>query len=110
MAGICRAGFIAFPVSPRNSATAIAHLLRQTGVSFIFVGGDVPLQNLANASLELLKGSDAPLPMICPLPSFRELYPKHSDPDFEFLPAMIVRWDDPIIILHSSGRPWRMET
>ena len=103
MTGICRAGYTAFPISTRNSAAAVAHLLKQTDASYIFVSGEEPLQKLARAALELFNDMDAVPPTMCPVPSFEELYPKDDDSSFEYLPDMDVRWDDPIIILHSSG-------
>lgn len=104
MTGICRAGYTAFPISTRNSPAGVAHLLKQTGALYIFVSGEEPLQKLAKASLELIEETGVAQPTMCPMPSFEELYPRNDDPDFEFLPPMDVCWDDPIIILHSSGK------
>ena len=104
MTGICRAGYTSFPISTRNSAVAVAHLLKQTSAGYIFVSGDEPIQNLAKTALDLLKGMDVMPPIMRLVPSFEELYPKGDDPSFEYLPSMDVCWDDPIIILHSSGR------
>ncbi|EEB95171.1 hypothetical protein MPER_05903, partial [Moniliophthora perniciosa FA553] len=38
VAGIMRAGYQAFPISTRNSAVGIAHLVRTTRVKYMFVG------------------------------------------------------------------------
>jgi acyl-CoA synthetase (AMP-forming)/AMP-acid ligase II len=106
MAGICRAGFTAFPISPRNSPEAVAHLLEETSVSYIFVSAEDALQKLWEASLEFLERRGAVPPSKHDVPSFQQLYPAEPDPDFELLPAPDVHWDDTIIILHSSGRAY----
>ena len=103
LAGICRAGFIAFPISPRNSPAAIAHLLAKVGVSYMIVGPEDALRTLATASLDLLKATGAVPPTVFPLPSFEEIYPDSLDSNFAFLPPLTTRWDDPVIIVHSSG-------
>ncbi|GJE91046.1 acetyl-CoA synthetase-like protein [Phanerochaete sordida] len=103
MTGICRAGFIAFPISPRNSPEAVAHLLAETGVSYIFVGVEDALQRLWAAAAEALRADGATPPWMHAVPAFRTLYPAERDPHFKLLPVPDARWDDVTIILHSSG-------
>lgn len=103
MAGICRSGMTAFPISPRNSPAAIAHLLAKTEASHIFVGPESALQNLAASALGHLDASGTTLPASCHVPTFAELYPNTPEDNFELLPPLNVSWDDPTIIVHSSG-------
>jgi acyl-CoA synthetase (AMP-forming)/AMP-acid ligase II len=102
--GILRAGFAVFPISPRNSPEAIAHLLKKTGASHLLVGGEPMLQKLAAASLELLRADDYPDIPFSDMPRFEDLY-LHSDSDneFKYYPAVNFDPDAPSLILHSSG-------
>ena len=103
MAGIIRAGHTVFPISPRNSAPAIAHLLTKTGTQHVFVGSESALQDLAAMSLELMKDSGTPLPAIQGIPLFETLYPRDLDESYEPLPKFKPDWNDPAVIMHSSG-------
>ena len=52
--GILRAGHIAFPISLRNSHSAVAHLLQQTNCKHVLVSRDRSTQTLAQeATAEL---------------------------------------------------------
>lgn len=103
MAVIIRAGHTAFPISPRNSAPAVAHLLTKTGTEHVFVGPESSLQDLAAASLKLMKDTGGSLPILESIPAFDSLFPKVSDDGFEPLPSFRPDWDDPAVIMHSSG-------
>ena len=102
--GILRAGFTVFPVSPRNSPEAVAHLLKKTGANHLLVGGEPMLQELAAASLELLRADGHPGVPLSNMPNFKNLYP-HDDSDNEFKPYPVAKFDldAPSLILHSSG-------
>ena len=52
---ILRAGHVAFPLSTRNSASAVAHLVRTTGLSALFVSRDAGMGRLVEEALEILK-------------------------------------------------------
>jgi len=106
--GILRAGLAVFPVSPRNSPEAVAHLLKKTGPSHLLVGGEPMFQKLATASLELLRAEGHPGIPLSNMPNFIDLYP-HDDTDDGFEHYPVVRFDlnAPSLILHSSGqRHW----
>ncbi|KAK0461852.1 uncharacterized protein EV420DRAFT_1665230 [Desarmillaria tabescens] len=81
MMSLLRANFIFFPISPRNSALAVAHLLHKVGVQHVLVGRDVSMQDLARASLNILKSqysySSDDLPDLSPVPVFEELFLHH---------------------------------
>ncbi|KAI0298355.1 acetyl-CoA synthetase-like protein [Multifurca ochricompacta] len=102
--GILRAGFTVFPISPRNSPEAIAHLLKKTEVRHLLVGGEPMLQKLATASLEFLRADGHPETPFSRMPGFEDLYP-HEYPDSEFKRYPEVKFDlnAPSLILHSSG-------
>lgn len=44
--GVLMTGHTIFPVSPRNSPVAIAHLLRKTGVTHLLIGREPAFQTL----------------------------------------------------------------
>ena len=102
MAGIIRAGHTVFPISPRNSAPAVAHLLTKTGTQHVFVGIESALQDLAATSLKLMKGAGTPLPTLQDIPLFA-LYSKSLDESYEPIPKFKPDWNDPAVIMHSSG-------
>jgi len=103
--GILRAGLAVFPVSPRNSPEAVAHLLKNTGANHLLVGREPMLQKLATASLELLRADGHPGIPLSNMPNFEDLYP-HDDSDNEFKHYPVVKFhlDAPSLIFHSSGQ------
>ena len=50
-------GNIPFPISPRNTAPMVAHLLKETATSYVFVGNDPANHTLLKDSINLLNGS-----------------------------------------------------
>ena len=111
-----RAGYRAFPISPRNSPAAIVHLLNKTGSHLVLVSDDAPMQALAAATREALEGAEELLAMDqnerkqhevkwLATPSFHDFYPVEGvDPNFESLPPMArPELSSPALILHSSG-------
>ncbi|KAJ3535272.1 hypothetical protein NM688_g7002 [Phlebia brevispora] len=103
IAAIIRAGHVAFPISPRNSPAAIAHLISETGVICIFVGVEESVQHLADAALRCLSESEKPVPGVAQFPLFADLYQSDPSMPLEILPPLVFEWDDPLVILHSSG-------
>jgi acyl-CoA synthetase (AMP-forming)/AMP-acid ligase II len=103
--GILRAGFAVFPISPRNSPEAIAHLLKKTGTRHLLVGGEPMLQKLAAGSLELVRADGHPEIPLSSMPRFEDLYPhESSNSDFKHYPPVRFDLDAPSLILHSSGK------
>ena len=104
IAGVIRAGYTVFPISPRNSAQAIAHLLAKTDTSHLFVGAEASLQELAAASLDgLSRERDAKLPKLSTMPLFEDLYLDDHETTFKPLPSYKPDWNDSAFIVHSSG-------
>lgn len=99
--GIVRAGHIAFPISPRNSPAAIAHLLKMANVKHLIVGQEKNFQLLAEASLALLQGNRPPRMHL--MPKFEDIYLPNSEKDFVPLSFKKPDLNETAIILHSSG-------
>ena len=103
MLGIMRAGAVCFPISPRNSPAAVAHLLAKTNCHNVFVSPDVAMQDLIAASKPLI-----PEPFdlaIHVTPLFEELLPPDAEGSQEALfMAPKRRPEDICAIYHSSGK------
>ncbi|KIY70429.1 NRPS-like enzyme [Cylindrobasidium torrendii FP15055 ss-10] len=97
-AGIMGSGNVPFPISSRNSPAAVAHLLKQTNISVLYVSNDPGSQTLAHLSLKELGENNV---VLLSMPTYSELYhasneapplkPAHRDPE------------SAAMILHSSG-------
>ncbi|KAG7092005.1 putative NRPS-like protein biosynthetic cluster [Marasmius oreades] len=106
---VLRVNFVAFPISPRNSAAAVAHLLGTVGVDHVLVGREVAMQDLMTGALQQLKSlfpSQEP-PTFSPVFIFEDLYvPCNEDAhtlQLDELPLTSVDLDDTVYYLHSSG-------
>lgn len=102
--GIMRANCIAFPISPRNSATAVAHLLKKVSVKHLLVGREQAMTDLANKAFEILlqEQTSVQLPTLSPMPVFEDLYHK-MDNRSEKLTTFNRQSHEVAIYLHSSG-------
>lgn len=96
--GIMRAGHIAFPISPRNSPAAVAHLLEQTNACNVFLSPDAAMQNLFASAKSMMSG--AMEVKVHPTPTFEDLF--HSGSNEAFAPPKRGP-DDIAVIYHSSG-------
>ncbi|KAF9649184.1 acetyl-CoA synthetase-like protein [Thelephora ganbajun] len=100
--GIIRAENAAFPVSLRNSASAVAHLIGKTGSKYLIVTPD--FMPLTDAAIAILREKGSEVPAIQLMPAFKDLFPDDDSEDFEYLPEPKLKGlDDPVLILHSSG-------
>ncbi|CCM04238.1 uncharacterized protein FIBRA_06405 [Fibroporia radiculosa] len=79
--GIMRANYVVFPISPRNSPSAIAHLIQAVGISHFLVGQEQAMTDLANATFDILRSKypSTPIPESSPLPIFQDLYISESE-------------------------------
>ncbi|TFK38857.1 hypothetical protein BDQ12DRAFT_629926 [Crucibulum laeve] len=103
---IMRANYIAFPISPRNSAAAVAHLISKVNVAHILLGHEQSMIDLSNEALEILKAQhpSVALPDITPTPLFHDIYGDDDSSDnMSDLPITRTGSDDIVIYLHSSG-------
>ncbi|KAF8514478.1 hypothetical protein JB92DRAFT_2789445 [Gautieria morchelliformis] len=92
-----------FPISPRNSAAAVAHLVHTTGVKYLWVT-EGPMRAIAE---EALGQGGLVNTMIMTFPSFAEMYSSIPDTILSASEkhdhAVAVSLDQPALIMHSSG-------
>ncbi len=93
-------GLTPFPISTRNSALAIAHLVTKTGVKQMYVSADPAMQRLAQEANEILTKDGLEFEVL-PMPTFEDLYGPGGDE--ALVPMGKVSPDKTSIILHSSG-------
>lgn len=103
---IMRAGYIAFPISPRNSPAAVAHLMSKVGVKHAFIGREQTMIDLGNKALTILRVQylTIPEPELFPIPLFEDLF-VDSSIDTDDIPYEKRGLDDIVVYLHSSGGP-----
>jgi acyl-coenzyme A synthetase/AMP-(fatty) acid ligase len=106
MVGIMHAGLTAFPISARNSAPAVAQLIKSTGISVLYVSTDDAMQLLAHRAANILQeqqeGTGAYHVEIVPLPTFSEIY--HDVDNFEKdVQVNLMKADHCALIVHTSG-------
>ncbi|KAJ7046114.1 hypothetical protein C8F04DRAFT_1322704 [Mycena alexandri] len=100
-----RANYAIFPISPRNSPAAVAHLISKAGVKHVLIGHEPSILELMTAALNILKESPlADAPDVSYAPLFAELFL----PDAEILSPEDIPYeykgpDAVACILHSSG-------
>ncbi|KAI0314196.1 acetyl-CoA synthetase-like protein [Amylostereum chailletii] len=100
MVGIMHLGRTPFPISTRNSASAVAHLVKETGVLQLLVSPDPATQRLSHEAADVL-ASDGYELQILPVPQFPDLY-NNNDQLEDFQPRTMDA-DHPVLILHTSG-------
>ncbi|KAK0497789.1 hypothetical protein EDD18DRAFT_1159316 [Armillaria luteobubalina] len=104
IAGIMRAGCIAFPISIRNSDAAVAHLIRSTGAKYMFLSQDPGMQKLAKAALQKLTNEERQDFKMMPMPSFESLYSESASEPSDLLPSIEnSNCEAQALIMHSSG-------
>lgn len=99
--GILRSNCIAFPISPRNSPAAIAHLLNKVGVGLLLLGHENHHQKLASDAFANMQENGWHKPKHARMPLFEDLFKDEKSP--RFLPRLNPRPEDIGIIIHSSG-------
>ncbi|KAH9934343.1 uncharacterized protein B0H18DRAFT_870080 [Fomitopsis serialis] len=109
MMSIMRANYAVFPISPRNSPMAVAHLIDKVGVCHVLVGREPAMQDLANEALGILitRYGAEKLPTFSPMPLFEELFLSTEAGCSESLPVpplYVYKGPDTVVmVLHSSG-------
>ncbi|KAJ6629893.1 hypothetical protein B0H10DRAFT_1775629 [Mycena sp. CBHHK59/15] len=101
-----RANYVPFPISPRNSPAAVAHLVSKVGVSHILTGNEPAMVTLAKDALKILMDQSLGrnLPDVSPVPLFEDLFLPSGHPvRAEDLPYEYKGPDVTAMILHSSG-------
>ncbi|KAK0184801.1 NRPS-like enzyme [Armillaria mellea] len=101
--GLMRLGFTPFPISPRNSAAAVTHLLKSTHSRHLVVGQDVSLQKVADKVCHQFWEADVDNKITTiPMPRFSDLFSSKSG-SYDPLPPVRPDWSQTAFIMHSSG-------
>ncbi|KAK7470228.1 hypothetical protein VKT23_001662 [Stygiomarasmius scandens] len=111
---VMRANYIPFPISPRNSPQAVAHLINKVGAVHILVGYDQSMQHLMERAVEFLKEDHGytsdKIPTTSMIPVFEDLYLKDGEqgPEKvakikEEIPFLKLEPQDIQFYMHSSG-------
>ncbi|KAJ3847468.1 hypothetical protein EV368DRAFT_51127 [Lentinula lateritia] len=105
MMSIIRANFIVFPISPRNSPQAVAHLISKVGVDHILMGHESSMQDLVREALEIVKTSSAMnyVPHVSLAPFFEDLFLQNPVSNADDLPFKRRNPHDILFYIHSSG-------
>jgi len=101
-----RAGYAVFPISVRNSPSAVAHLINKVGVSHVFVGREQTMIDLKDKALKLLREENPgqSVPTISPIPIFEDLYTQSkSNDENDEVPFEKKNLEDIALYFHSSG-------
>ncbi len=69
--GIMRLGYIPFPISVRNSAPAVAHLMKTTNAKYLIISGDPSVQAIADLVCHQYDGDSI---ITIPMPKFNDIY------------------------------------
>jgi acyl-CoA synthetase (AMP-forming)/AMP-acid ligase II len=102
-----RANYVPFPISPRNSAAAVAHLMFKAGVSHLLIGHEPAMADIAKHALEIFKDQfpDSTVPDVSLVPLFDDLFLPAVEnlPGPGTLPYEYMGPDATALIAHSSG-------
>ncbi|KAJ3897995.1 hypothetical protein F5879DRAFT_910286 [Lentinula edodes] len=103
MMSIIRANFIVFPISPRNSPQAVAHLISKVSVDHILTGHESSMQDLVREALEIVKTSAMNhVPQVSLAPFFEDLF-ENPVTNADDLPFKRRNPHDILFYIHSSG-------
>ncbi|KAF9561000.1 acetyl-CoA synthetase-like protein [Agrocybe pediades] len=105
MVSIMRAGHTVFPISPKNSAAAVAHLISKVRVGHIFLGSDAAISELGVKALQIVKAEHPglPAPSVSPMVVYRDLYTDSVAHDDAVLPPENKGPNHVAMYLHTSG-------
>ncbi len=98
--GMMYLGLTPFPLSTRNSAAAVTHLVRSTGIHELLVSSDAGMQRVAQEAKEELE-KDGYRVDILPMPEYGQLYNEDAVP--AGVKTSILSGDNQALIIHSSG-------
>lgn len=91
-----------FPISTRNSSSAVAHLLTTTQPGYILVGPEKHWQDLVASAFKILEENKISRPHVVQIPTFQDLY-TNPGVDLEPLPPFKEDPQSLAFIMHSSG-------
>lgn len=99
---LTRTGHTPFPLSHRNTAVGMAHLLSESKMTALYTSADPLVQGLVNGALEVLESKGLATPTIFPVPSFDQF--QEGLESANLLPPMKTpEWSSTAVILQSSG-------
>ncbi|KAK0184736.1 NRPS-like enzyme [Armillaria mellea] len=96
--GIMRLGHIPFPISIRNSAPAVAYLMKATNSKYLVVTADSTIQKIADIVCN--HNVDERIVTTIPMPTFSNTYVSSYEP---LPPFKQPDWTETAFIMHSSG-------
>jgi acyl-coenzyme A synthetase/AMP-(fatty) acid ligase len=100
-----RAGFRAFPISPRNSEQGVANLLQKMNVTHLIVSNDDATRRTAKAACRGIK--DTLEVTLLDVPKFTDLYSNQTENFTPLPPLPGTDVSNLALILHSSGKTAR---
>lgn len=95
--GLLRAELTVFPISTRNSAEAVRHLLTVTQARYLVINKETMIVSLAETALK-----DGPPVTLSYMPNFEDLFPNTQD-EVALYPRGSRDTEALAMILHSSG-------
>lgn len=103
-----RAGFRAFPISPRNSEQGVANLLQKMNVTHLIVSHDDATRRTAKAACQAINNSlDV---TFLDVPKFTDLYSDQPENFTPLPPLPATDVSNLALILHSSGKAARLKS
>ncbi|KAI0050801.1 acetyl-CoA synthetase-like protein [Auriscalpium vulgare] len=100
--GILSLGFVPFPISPRNSPAAVAHLIRSSHIIQLFVSNDSAMQTIATEALDILKQEGTYVELL-PMILYTDVASGRSDGMDTSPYARPLKLENDMCLLHSSG-------
>jgi long-subunit acyl-CoA synthetase (AMP-forming) len=100
-----KAGFTVFPISTRNSADGVAHLLAKTSSKLLFTSNDATVARLAEASCSIFEadneGDHVARVVVPAIDYFYNAFPQAGGA----VPSRVIPDPSttPCVIIHSSG-------
>ncbi|EKM51198.1 uncharacterized protein PHACADRAFT_103930 [Phanerochaete carnosa HHB-10118-sp] len=99
-----RTGYVPFLISSRNSAAAIAHLLKKVKVDHVLLGREPVMQDVYAEAVKIMKAGGETIPSDSPMPLWDELYAGERDKSELLPPIETYNFKDAGVVLHSSGK------
>lgn len=101
---IMHANFVVFPISPRNSALAVANLITKANIKHILVGQEQSMVDLAQKAIETVasQNSSTIAPTTSPLLLFAQLFSGNVVPE-EDINYVKTAPEEIVAYSHSSG-------
>lgn len=104
MTSIMCLGLVPFPISPRNSAIAVAHLVKSVGLTQLFVSSDPAMQRLCSDAQLILKDDGIELDLL-PMLQYEQISDEGAGAaQMEEIVFPKLDLETTVCIYHSSGK------